>query len=74
MMQAMTKPTVEEMMRRTAATTGAMLNVDEIGASRCIKEFKKLPVNSSKKSRLSRMKCSDLIVAINLHISIMGKK
>jgi hypothetical protein len=64
MMMAMSKPTVEESVRRTAATTEAMLTVVERGVSRCIKEFKKPTVNSSIRSRLSRMKCSDLIAAI----------
>jgi hypothetical protein len=64
MMQAMTKPTVEESVNRTAATTEAMLTVVERGVSRAIKEFKKPTVNSSINSRLSRMKCSDLTAAI----------
>lgn len=64
MMQAMAKPTVEESVKRTAATAEAMLTVIEKGVSRCIKEYKKPTVNSSINSRLSRMKCSDLIAAI----------
>jgi hypothetical protein len=64
MLMAMAKPTVEESARRTAANAEAMLTVVEKGVSRCIKEFKKPTVNSSLNSRLSRMKCSDLIAAI----------
>ena len=61
---ATAKPTVEEAMARTAATTGAMVQVLEKSFTACIKEYKKPTVNSASNSLLSRMENSDLIRAI----------
>jgi hypothetical protein len=61
---ATAKPTVEEAMARTAATTGVMVQVLEKSFTNCIKEYKKPTVNSASNSLLSRMETSDLIRAI----------
>jgi hypothetical protein len=61
---ATAKPTVEQAVARTTATTGAMVQVLEKSLTSCIKEFKKPTVNSASNSLLSRMATSDLIRAI----------